>query len=93
MPDGATIKTSKAAVGFQYCSKLFELEKKCADLKDQYRKKYRQNKELPFLEEYFCWVNTLDPEKGSKLAEAATYKKPTGSFKRVPYQWQCANLQ
>lgn len=75
MPDGATVKTSKAAVGFQYCSKLFALEKKCADWKDQYRKEYRQNVELPLLEEYFCWVNTLNPENGSKLAEAVTYAK------------------
>ena len=67
MPDGATVKTSKAAVGFQYCNKLFSLEKKCANLKDKYRKEYRQNIMLPVLEEYFCWVNTLDPEKGSKL--------------------------
>ncbi len=36
MPDGATVKTSKAAVGFQYCSKLFALEKKCANQKDNY---------------------------------------------------------
>ena len=27
------------------------------------------------LEEYFCWVNTLNPEKGSKLADAVTYTK------------------
>lgn len=73
MPDGATVKTSKAAVGFQYCSKLFLLEKQCANLKDEYRKEYLQNKILPVLEEYFCWVNTLNPEKGSKLAEAVTY--------------------
>ena len=26
MPDGATVKTSKAAIGFQYCTKLFSLE-------------------------------------------------------------------
>lgn len=73
MPDGATVKTSKAAVGFQYCNKLFSLEKKCANLKDEYRKEYRQNVISPVLEEYFCWVNTLNPEKGSKLAEAVTY--------------------
>ena len=75
MPDGATVKTSKAAVGFQYCNKLFSLEKKCANLKDKCRKEYRQNIMLPVLEEYFCWVNTLDPEKGSKLAEAVTYAR------------------
>ena len=39
------------------------------------RKEYRQDFILPVLEEYFCWVNTLNPEKGSKLAEAVTYAK------------------
>lgn len=75
MPDGATVKTSKSAIGFQYCTKLFSLEKKCADLNDKYRKEYRQNFILPVLEEYFYWVNTLNPEKGSKLADAVTYAK------------------
>ena len=75
MPDGATVKTSKAAVGFQYCSKLFAHEKKCAHLNDKLRKEYRQNIILPVLEEYFCWVNTLDPEQGSKLADAVTYAR------------------
>ena len=73
MPDGATVKTSKAAVGFQYCNKLFALEKKCADLNDKLRKEYRQNFILPVLEEYFCWVNTLNPEKGSNLETAMKY--------------------
>ena len=75
MPDGATVKTSKAAVGYQYCNKLFAHEKKCANLKDKYRKEYRQNFILPVLEEYFCWLNTLNPEKGSKLADAVTYAR------------------
>ena len=50
MPEGATVKTSKVAVGFQYCNKLFAQERKCA----AYKPKYRQNKELPLLEEYYC---------------------------------------
>ena len=73
MPKGATVQTSKAAVGFQYCNKLFSLEKKCADLNDKLRKEYRQNFILPVLEEYFCWVNTLNPESGSKLETAMKY--------------------
>ena len=75
MPEGATVKTSKAAVGFQYCSKLFSMEKKYADLNHKLRKEYRQNFISPVLEEYFCWVNTLNPEKGGKLADAVTYAK------------------
>ena len=75
MPDGATVKTSKAAVGYQYCNKLFTLEKKCADQKAKYRREYLQNIILPVLEEYFCWLDTLDPEKGSKLEDAVRYSR------------------
>ena len=73
MPKGATVKTSKAAVGFQYCSKLFSAESKCAVYEPKYRLEYRRNVELPILEEYFAWLKTLDPEKGSKLEEAVRY--------------------
>ena len=74
MPDGATVKTSKAAVGYQYCNKLFTLEKKCADQKAKYRREYRQNIILPVLGEYFCWLDTLehgDVPISNNLAENA----------------------
>ena len=35
--------------------------------------KDQQSKELPLLEEYFAWLNTLHPEKGSKLEDAVRY--------------------
>ena len=73
MPEGATVKTSKAAVGFQYCNKLFEEERKCAIYQPKYRQEYRQNRELPILEEYYAWLKTVHPEKGSKLEEAVRY--------------------
>lgn len=73
MPDGATVKTGKAAIGFRYCNKLFAEERKCVLYKPEYRKEYRQNRELPLLEEYFAWLNTVHPEKGSKLEEAVRY--------------------
>ena len=73
MPDGATAKTSKAAVGFQYCTKLFSLEKKYAYADGKSRKDYRQNIILPVMEEYFAWLKTVHPEKGSKLEDAVRY--------------------
>ena len=73
IPDGATEETSKAAVGFKYCNKLFAAERKCARFKPQYRKEYRQNKEVSLLEEYYAWLNTVHPEKGTKLEEAVRY--------------------
>ena len=84
LPEGATVKTSKAAVGFQYCNKLFAQERKCAAYKPKYRQEYRQNKELPLLEEYYAWLQTIHPEKGSKLEEAVRYilnqKQPLTAF-------------
>lgn len=47
MPAGATESTRKAVVGFRYCSKLFAHERKCAQMKDKYRKEYRQIKIKP----------------------------------------------
>ena len=73
MPKGATVQTSKAAVGYQYCNKLFALEKKCANLNDKLWKEFRQNFIRSVMEEYFCWVNTLNPEQGSKLETAMKY--------------------
>ena len=73
MPDGATVKTSKAAVGFQYCIKLFSLEKKYIYADVKVRKDYRQNVVWPFLEKYFAWLKTIHPEQGSKLEDAVWY--------------------
>ena len=73
MPEGATVKTSKAAIGFQYCNKLFAEERKCASYQPKYRHEHRQNRELPILEEYYAWLKTVHPEKGSKLEEAVRY--------------------
>ena len=73
MPDGATVKTSKAAVGFQYCTRLFSLEKKYVYADGKSRKEYRQNVVFPLLEEYFAWLNTVHPEQGSKLEDAVRY--------------------
>ena len=66
-------KNQQVAVGFQYCNKLFAQERKCAAYKPKYRQEYRQNKELPLLEEYYAWLQTIHPEKGSKLEEAVRY--------------------
>ena len=54
MPDGTTIKTSKAAVGFQYCTKLFSLEKKYIYADEKSRKDYLQNVVLPPSGGAFC---------------------------------------
>lgn len=73
MPKGAATATSKAAIGYEYCNKLFALEKKFCKMSDSERKTARQVKAEPLLEAYWFWLGTLDPVPGSKLAEAVTY--------------------
>ncbi len=73
MPKGATTATSKAAIGYEYCNKLFALEREFSEMSDDVRKTARQVKAEPLLEAYWLWLKTLDPVPGSKLAEAVTY--------------------
>lgn len=73
MPKGATTATSKAAIGYEYCNKLFALEKKFSEMSDSVRKTARQVKAEPLLDACWLWLKTLDPVPGSKLAEAVTY--------------------
>ena len=75
MPKGATTQTSQAAIGYEYCNKLFSLEKKFAELSDVEREKMRQMKAVPLLDAYWSWVEALDVVSGSKLADAVTYAK------------------
>ena len=73
MPKGATMENSEAAVGYNYCCKLFALERTYENLKTKYRKEARQGKSALLLKEYFLWLETVNPAQGSKLAEAVTY--------------------
>lgn len=46
--------TSKAAIGYEYCNKLFALERKFSEISDDVRKIARQVKVEPLLEAYCC---------------------------------------
>ena len=61
--DGATVKTSKAAVGYRYCKKLFSLENQYCHATAKSRNTYRHNVIRLILEEYFYWLKTVHPEK------------------------------
>ena len=75
MPKGTDASVSKAAVGFEYCNKLFALERKWADHTPFQREVMRKMKAEPLLETYWSWVERLDPQEGSKLAEAVGYAR------------------
>ncbi len=73
MPKGATTGNSKAAVGYNYCNKLFALEKKWKDVSNAQRLLNRRNAAEKLVDEYFLWVRTVDPVVGSKLEDAVNY--------------------
>ena len=75
IPKGATGTLCKASVGFEYCNKLFALERDFADMTPEQRLAARREKSRPILDEYWAWVDSLDPIGGSKLSEAVTYAR------------------
>ncbi|MDO0824401.1 IS66 family transposase [Desulfosporosinus nitroreducens] len=73
MPKSGTVEGSAAAVGFEYCNQLFTIERDLEQLSPEKRKLQRQEQSLPVLDAYWTWLETVNPLKGSKLAEAITY--------------------
>ena len=73
MPKGATMENSKAAVGYNYCNKLFALERKWKNLNNAQREENRRNQAEKLVDEYFLWVRSVDPISGSKLEDAVKY--------------------
>lgn len=57
----------------KYCNKLFALNGKFGYPLPKGKYEYRQNVVRPLLEEYFVWLNTVHPKKGSKLEDVVRY--------------------
>ena len=72
MPEGADAKTCKAAEGYEFCNRLFELERQFEGLTAEERLIQRKEKSGPVLEAYWTWLNTLARPTG-KLKDAVTY--------------------
>lgn len=65
-------KTSAALVGKAYCDRLFELERRLAELPAKKRFEERQVLAKPVLDEFLSWLNSLNAGK-SALGKAARY--------------------
>jgi len=78
MPRGATKETSKAAIGFDYCNKLFAMEKELNKIHGGREDRLRLMK--PILDAYWSWLDTIDPESGSKLETAVNYSKNQNQY-------------
>jgi len=77
-------KGSKALQGLAFCQKLFKLEDGWAALSPENRLEQRQERSKPVLDEFFAWLETVNPLAGSKLAEAVVYarnqREPLSAF-------------
>ena len=79
MPKGATLENSLAARGFDFCDRLFALEREFEKLSDEERQAQRQLRSKPIVEEYYAWQETIFRPTG-KLRDAVTY-----AVKQRPY--------
>jgi transposase len=83
MPKNAP-KDNKARIGFEYCQKLFMLERKFEDLESGVRLEKRVKQSKPVYDEFYKWLGTLNPLASSNLAKAVTYavnqKEPLSTF-------------
>jgi len=66
-------KPSYAETGRDYLNKLFDIERKLRDLSAEERFSARLKMEKPLLTEFWAWVESFNPSKGSKLEKAVTY--------------------
>ncbi len=72
MPKGATMENSKAAVGYDFCNRLFETERELEKSSNEDRQLQRHLRSKPIVEEYYAWLDTLFQPSG-KLKQAVTY--------------------
>ena len=68
-------KTGNALEGFEFCERLFALERTFANMTPQERLQQRQKLSKPILEAYFKWLDSVDPLGGSRLAQAVVYSR------------------
>ena len=73
MPRGGNLEGSAAAKGFEYCNRLFDIERELEKLNPEERKLKRLEQSKPVLEAYWAWLETVNALSGSKLGEAVTY--------------------
>lgn len=82
IPDTDAVN-SKAKIGFEYCNRLFEFERKFKELTPEERLKQRLEQEKPLLDEFWSWLETLNPVGGSKLAKAVGYARGERKYLNV----------
>ena len=67
--------SNPAVQGVQFCSKLFEYERRSQNKKHAFeqRKAYRLEKEKTILDAFWNWLDEQKPRKGSRFETAVKY--------------------
>ena len=73
--DKELLPTSQAAVGVEWCNRIFLLERGFAKLSAEERLKSRREQTKPVLDGFFAWLDGLNPSGGTKLAKAEGYAR------------------
>jgi len=71
--DESQRKDSKAQLGFNYCQKLFAIERKIKDLSQEERFNKRQELAKPVLDEFLSWLNSCNAAPKSHFGRAVDY--------------------
>ena len=69
-------------IGFEYCNKLFEIERSIKELTPKEKYEKRQELSKPVLDEFLVWLQSLNPAKQSRLGIAVSY---------ALNNWECLN--
>ena len=64
---------TSAEIGFDYCNRLFLIERELKKLQPEKRKAQRLEKEAPVFKAFRSWLETVDAANGSMLYKAASY--------------------
>ena len=77
-PSGQLIKddfSCPGEKGVAFCNRLFYLERLYREMTPQARSEKRLEEETPVWEDFWDWIETLNPAGGSKLETAVNYAK------------------
>ena len=73
VPKGADKVNSKAAIGFDYCNQLFDLETAWVECSPEERYKQRLLQSKSVLDTFWEWISLLNPLPNTNLGKAVTY--------------------
>ena len=62
-----------AEVGLVYCNALFYIERQIKEMSPEERKEKRQKSEISIWNDFWKWLDTINPLGGSKLEKAVKY--------------------